>query len=212
MLYIYTVFHLASDLFYCCCKSEDCPAVSRPDGISLQCPFSRRKSATEERETVSGKDCVNKTHGCSMKLMRSWRLLSNEKKGSVSVEAHVQMRAPQNSSFFLMWTILKVFIEFVTIFCFCFMFWFFGHKACGILAPWPGIEPAPPTVKGEVLISGPPGKSPWESVFLVILSSWYLHWSWDCCLGISSEVTVVEQFCFQTLYDFRIGLPPFLYH
>ena len=24
------------------------------------------------------------------------------------------------------------------------LFWFFGHKAQGILAPWPGIEPAPP--------------------------------------------------------------------
>ena len=24
------------------------------------------------------------------------------------------------------------------------MFWFFGHKACGILASWPGIEPSPP--------------------------------------------------------------------
>ena len=31
------------------------------------------------------------------------------------------------------------------------MFWFFAHEACGILAPWPGIEPAPPTLEGEVL-------------------------------------------------------------
>ena len=28
----------------------------------------------------------------------------------------------------------KVFVEFVTI-CFWFMFWFFGHEACGLLAP-----------------------------------------------------------------------------
>ena len=35
----------------------------------------------------------------------------------------------------------KVFIEFITIFFLCFMFWFFGHEACGILAPQPGIEP-----------------------------------------------------------------------
>ena len=34
--------------------------------------------------------------------------------------------------FFLMWSIFKVFLEFVTIFCF--MFWFFGHEACGTLA------------------------------------------------------------------------------
>ena len=39
------------------------------------------------------------------------------------------------------------------------MFWFFGHEACGILAPQPGIEPAPPTLEGKVLSTGPPGKS-----------------------------------------------------
>ena len=33
----------------------------------------------------------------------------------------------------------------------CFWGFFFCHLACGILAPWPGIEPAPPTLKGEVL-------------------------------------------------------------
>ena len=44
-------------------------------------------------------------------------------------------------------------------YCFCFMFWFFGHEACGILAPWTGIEPAPPALEGEVLTTGPPGKS-----------------------------------------------------
>ena len=26
-------------------------------------------------------------------------------------------------------------------YCFCFTFWIFGCKACGILAPWQGIEP-----------------------------------------------------------------------
>ena len=39
------------------------------------------------------------------------------------------------------------------------MFWFFGRKACGILAPRPGIEPAPPALEGKVLTTGPPGKS-----------------------------------------------------
>ena len=34
------------------------------------------------------------------------------------------------------------------------MFCFFGHEACGILAPQPGIELAL-----EVLTTGPPGKS-----------------------------------------------------
>ena len=39
------------------------------------------------------------------------------------------------------------------------MFWIFGHKACGILAPWPGIEAAPPALEGTVSTTGPPGKS-----------------------------------------------------
>ena len=43
--------------------------------------------------------------------------------------------------------------------CFCFMFWFFGHEACGILVPRPGIEPTPPALESEVLTTGPPGKS-----------------------------------------------------
>ena len=45
-------------------------------------------------------------------------------------------------------------------YCFCFMFWFFGREACGLLAPWPGIEPARSALEGEVLTTGPPGKSP----------------------------------------------------
>ena len=38
----------------------------------------------------------------------------------------------------------------------CFMF--FGHKACRILASWPGIESVPPALNGEFLNTGPPGK------------------------------------------------------
>ena len=45
-------------------------------------------------------------------------------------------------------------------YCFCFMFWFFVCEACGILAPKPGIEPAPPALEGEILTAGPPEKSP----------------------------------------------------
>ena len=61
-----------------------------------------------------------------------------------------------------MWTIFKLSIEFVTVLflflCFDFFF-FFGHEACRILAPRPGIEPTPPALEGEVLTTGPPGKS-----------------------------------------------------
>ena len=60
-----------------------------------------------------------------------------------------------------MWTIFKVFIEFISVLLLLFMFWFFGPKAsCGVLAPQPGIEPEPPALEGEVLTTGPPEKSP----------------------------------------------------
>ena len=59
-----------------------------------------------------------------------------------------------------MWTILKVFLELVTIFLLRFMFWIFGHEACGISAPQPGIKPVLPALEGEVLTTGPSGKSP----------------------------------------------------
>ena len=57
-----------------------------------------------------------------------------------------------------MWIVFKVFIEFVMI---LFWFWlgFFGHKARGILAAWPGVKPTPPALEGEVLTNGPLGKS-----------------------------------------------------
>ena len=53
---------------------------------------------------------------------------------------------------------LRVFIEFFTI-SFLFYVLFFGHEACQFLAPWLGIEPAPPALEGEVLTTGPHGKS-----------------------------------------------------
>ena len=58
-----------------------------------------------------------------------------------------------------MWTIFKVLIESVTILLLFYVFRVFAHKACGILAPRPEIEPTPPALEGEVLTTGPPGKS-----------------------------------------------------
>ena len=45
------------------------------------------------------------------------------------------------------------------------MFWFVGPEACGILSTPPGIEPAPHALEGEVLTTGPPGKSLIGTVF-----------------------------------------------
>jgi len=61
-----------------------------------------------------------------------------------------------------MWTIFKVFIEFVTILL-LFYVWGglgFGHEACGILVLRPGIEPRALALKGEVPTIGPPGMFP----------------------------------------------------
>ena len=38
-----------------------------------------------------------------------------------------------------------------------------GHEACGVLAPWPGIQQPPPTLEGEVLTTGPQGKFHWTT-------------------------------------------------
>ena len=54
---------------------------------------------------------------------------------------------------------LKKFLLNLLQYCFCFMFWFSGHEACGILAPSPGMEPATPSLEGEILTTGLPGKS-----------------------------------------------------
>ena len=52
----------------------------------------------------------------------------------------------------------KDFIEFITILL-LFYFLDFGSQARGILAPPPGMEPAPPALEPKVLTTGPPGKS-----------------------------------------------------
>ena len=52
----------------------------------------------------------------------------------------------------------KDLIEFITIWLLFYVFWLFGRKACGILAPRSGIEFAPPALGGEVLTIPLPGK------------------------------------------------------
>lgn len=52
-----------------------------------------------------------------------------------------------------MWTIFKVFMEFVTRLFLFFVFWFFGREACEI-------QPAAPSaLEGKVSTAGPPRKS-----------------------------------------------------
>ena len=81
--------------------------------------------------------------------------------------------------------------------CFWFIFRFFGREACGILNPWPGIEPVPPALEGGILTTGPSGNS--CSLFLKPLCShslslesfwWLIH---SLFLGVSSNVTSAER-------------------
>ena len=59
-----------------------------------------------------------------------------------------------------MWTIFKVFIEFIKVLFqfYVLVVWLQGHV--GSEFPWPGIKPVPATLKVEVLATGLPG-SPW---------------------------------------------------
>ena len=64
--------------------------------------------------------------------------------------------------FFFFWhgSFLKALLNLLQYY-FCFMFCFYGHRACGILAPQPGLEPIPSSaLDGEVLTIGPLGKYP----------------------------------------------------
>ena len=73
---------------------------------------------------------------------------------------------------------LKVFTEFVKILLLFYVL-AFGRKACGILAPWPGIESVPTALEGEVLTTGPPGKSPQKT----ILNTFYVPL--ECEMGLA---------------------------
>ena len=58
---------------------------------------------------------------------------------------------------------------------FCYMFCFYGHEACGILAARPGTEPTPPALEGDVITMGLPGESPEILLFLFSHKIWALE-------------------------------------
>ena len=71
---------------------------------------------------------------------------------------------------FFMWTIFKDFFEFLTMLLLIFMGFclFFGHNACGVLAPQSGIDTYP-YIGRQILTIGPPEKSPEKCLQLLIL-------------------------------------------
>ena len=65
-----------------------------------------------------------------------------------------------------MWTIFKVFTEFVTVFLLFSVLVFLATRR-GILAPQPGIEPTTPALEGEVLTTELLGKYLVHSILLL---------------------------------------------
>ena len=88
-----------------------------------------------------------------------------------------------------MWTIFKVFLDLLQ-YCFCFIFWHFGHEACRILSPRPGIETAPHALESKVLTTVMPGKS--LTIFYVFLfaNTWAIFQVMLLVLEGTSEIGV----------------------
>ena len=62
---------------------------------------------------------------------------------------------------------------------------------CGILVPWPGVEPVSPTWEGGVLTTGPPGKPP---VCFAVTKNPQETPSWFCAVNIMSNDWFLQNF------------------
>ena len=86
-------------------------------------------------------------------LQSSWALSGGPEPrpaGWFARDAEFSFKGERESSpSLLMWTILKVFIEFVTIFLLLYGFFFLVRRHGRILAPQPGIEPTPPALEAR---------------------------------------------------------------
>ena len=79
---------------------------------------------------------------------------------------------------FLMWIIFKVFIELLTVLLLVYV-WFFWSRGMWNLSSLTGLKPAPSALEGEVLTTGPPGKSQmWLFKCSLILVSNTSLWTW----------------------------------
>ena len=87
-------------------------------------------------------------------LMGPSKIIENFKKNCENSEMNSMYSGPR---LIIFWCgpFLKSLLNLLQ-YCFCFMFWFFGHKACGILIPWPGIRPTNPAMEMQSL-------SPWTT-------------------------------------------------
>ena len=88
-----------------------------------------------------------------------------------------------------MWTIFKVFIEFVTISLLIYVMIFFGWEACGIIFPPPGIEPALPDLKVKSCSLG----------YICMPPTPFFKQRITCWMWLSRKCTMAFIFCYTHL-------------
>ena len=77
---------------------------------------------------------------------------------------------------FLMWTIFEVFIGFCYNIPSVSCFWYFGHQACGILAPQPGIKSTKPCIRRWSLNPWTTREDPWAVLTCFGQQIWLKKW------------------------------------
>lgn len=90
-----------------------------------------------------------------------------------------------------MWIILKA-IEFVTRLCLFYVLIFLAKRLVGSQLPGEGIEPAPPPLRGEISMTGPPKvlkKKSWSS--LATAQSWENIWESSALPKVKKVLTVL---------------------
>ena len=87
-------------------------------------------------------------------------------------------------------------------YCFYFMFYlFFCCEACEIFVPWWGIKPAPPALKGEVLTTRLPGKTPKEVFYFSKQRFYWQVGDEQCCIGLRCTANAIHAYCFFRVYS-----------
>ena len=118
--------------------------------------------------------------------------------------------------FFLMLSPFLDFLLNLLQYYFCFMFWYFGPKACGILASQLEIKPTPPALEGKILTTGPPGTFPrlihliTRSLYLLtnISTVSLLPSPWQYHSTVSLSLAFLDSTCkwYHTVFVFLSGL------
>ena len=77
---------------------------------------------------------------------------------------------------------------------------FFSPRTCGLLGPWPGIEPANPALESEVSTTGPPGKSQDPAINIINTFLSIMANSWTAINLEAVQSTPVDLTTFRKLF------------